>query len=145
MGHHEKSFISHDERWAVLFYVRMGFTYSVSFFVKYIFCVFIFARKGHKTGAGIGFQGEISRLNMGLLAFKMAPAARSAAEASRALNATPRLPGCTASRTIRTRPSSGFGGSIYLTKYKKRAIMGMVEEATQHGRIQGEGKYPGEE
>ena len=79
------------------------------------------------------------------LAFKMASAARSAVEASRALNATPRLPGCTVSCTIRTRPPSGFGDSIYLTKYKKRAIMGMVEEATQHGRIQGEGKYPGEE
>ena len=24
MGHHEKSFISHDERWAVLFYTRMA-------------------------------------------------------------------------------------------------------------------------
>ena len=78
------------------------------------------------------------------MAFKMASAARSAVEASRALNATPRLPGCTVSCTIRTRPPSGFGDSIYLTKYKKRSIMGM-EEATQHGRIQGEGKYPGEE
>ena len=28
-------------------------------FVKHIFCVFIFAQKGHKMGARLGFQGEI--------------------------------------------------------------------------------------
>ena len=28
-------------------------------FVKRVFCIFIFAQKGHKMGARIGFQGEI--------------------------------------------------------------------------------------